>query len=244
MRVALIDSGINAGHEHVGEVVAGARVLASPDAIQLVEGIEAARDAIGHGTACAGLVRWFAPSAELIAVRVFDSTLRAPSSLLPLAFQYCARVRARLVNLSLGLSASEVEEEARQALDALLAGGAWVVAALGPRARPTWPASHRGVIAVTADPQLDSGSWIWIEDGFMDEEGAIHPLVATAPFPRPMPGQPRERNLAGVSFAAAAVTGLLAREENGVGDPHSLLRAGALERFATRADWLAARGVT
>jgi len=244
MRVALVDSGINSGHEHVGEVVAGARVILRDGTPELIEGLDAARDSIGHGTACAGLVRWFAPAVELVAVRVFDSTLRAPASLLPLSFQFCTAVRAELVNLSLGLESSEAQGEPMRALDSLLDRDTLVVAALGPRAQATWPACHPRVIAVTADPHLETGCWAWIEEGFRAEYGASHALVAAAPFPRPMPGRPREQNLAGVSFAAAAVTGLLAREEWRAGDAVTRLRAGARERFDTRAAWLAARGVT
>ena len=36
-------------------------------------------------------------------------------------------------------------------------------------------------------------------------------VVAAAPYPRPIPGVPRERNLSGISFAVANVTGMLAR---------------------------------
>ncbi|HMA22912.1 MAG TPA: hypothetical protein VKP00_02930, partial [Gemmatimonadaceae bacterium] len=34
---------------------------------------------------------------------------------------------------------------------------------------------------------------------------------SASPYPRPIPGVPQERNLAGVSFAVANVTGFLAR---------------------------------
>jgi hypothetical protein len=36
-------------------------------------------------------------------------------------------------------------------------------------------------------------------------------LFLASPFPRPIPGVPPERNLHGVSFAVANMTGLLAR---------------------------------
>ena len=242
MRVALIDSGINAGHEHVGAVRAGARIVTTPSGPAAIEGIDAAVDAIGHGTACAGLVRWLAPDAELIAIRVFDSTLRAPCGYLPPAFAFAMKEGARLANLSLGLHSEEVLPEADQALDALLDTGVTVVAALGPRAAPTWPASHPGVVAVTADPHLESDRWIWIDEGFRGPDGAAHPLVAAAPFPRPMPGRPREQNLAGVSFAAAAISGLLARLDLPSTAVSAGLREGAEERFTTRAAWLSARG--
>jgi hypothetical protein len=40
----------------------------------------------------------------------------------------------------------------------------------------------------------------------------MHPVsFAAAGFPRPIPGVPVERNLSGISFAVANVTGFLAR---------------------------------
>jgi hypothetical protein len=47
------------------------------------------------------------------------------------------------------------------------------------------------------------------------------PRFKAAPFPRPIPNVPRERNLSGVSFAVANVTGFLARATEALGDPFS-----------------------
>ena len=48
--------------------------------------------------------------------------------------------------------------------------------------------------------------------------GDVMPVFRASPFPRPIPGVPRERNLAGVSFAVANVTGFLARAMEGAPD--------------------------
>ena len=42
-------------------------------------------------------------------------------------------------------------------------------------------------------------------------------VVAAAPYPRPIPGVPVERNLSGISFAVANVTGVLGRVVEGWG---------------------------
>ncbi|MYG21824.1 MAG: hypothetical protein F4168_05470, partial [Gemmatimonadetes bacterium] len=41
-------------------------------------------------------------------------------------------------------------------------------------------------------------------------------VVAASPYPRPIPGVPVERNLSGISFAVANVTGVLASVLEGV----------------------------
>jgi hypothetical protein len=42
-------------------------------------------------------------------------------------------------------------------------------------------------------------------------------VFAASPYPRPIPGVPRERNLSGVSFAVANVTGFIARAVEAAG---------------------------
>ena len=58
IRVAVVDSGITAGHEHVGDVAAG---------VSLVAGSADTIDRLGHGTAVAAAIREKAPNAELVA---------------------------------------------------------------------------------------------------------------------------------------------------------------------------------
>ena len=40
---------------------------------------------------------------------------------------------------------------------------------------------------------------------------ASRPLFRASGYPRPIPGVPREKNLAGISFAVANATGFIAR---------------------------------
>src|SRR5260370_38082256 len=78
VRVAVIDSGIEADHPALGQAVRGgvvvevdrrtkAQVRLAPDA--------SPRDFFGHGTACAGIIHALAPEAELYSVRVFSRDL-------------------------------------------------------------------------------------------------------------------------------------------------------------------------
>ena len=58
------------------------------------------------------------------------------------------------------------------------------------------------ILAVTADPDLP---------GWTYTVGAPPSTFAASPFPRPIPGQPPQRNFAGTSFAAPRVAALMAR---------------------------------
>jgi hypothetical protein len=83
--------------------------------------------------------------------------------------------------------------------------GALVVCA-GVQDGVRWlPGALDGVVAVTLDWTLDRHACV------IEDEGPPRIHVRATGLPRPIPGVPPERNLRGVSFAVANVTGLLAR---------------------------------
>lgn len=216
VRVAVIDSGIAEGHPHVG-VVAETIVVGGGDPPDPL-------DRIGHGTAVAGAIREKAPEAELISVKVFHERLATNAASLANAIERAAEAGARVINLSLGTANPEHEAVLAGAVARAAARGAIVVAAReanGVRWLPGGLASP-AVVGVTA--AWDAGARDSIEVGF-EENGAIT-IVASA-YPRPVPGVPVERNLAGVSFAVANATGFVARVmegDAGGGDASGVLR--------------------
>ncbi len=90
MKIAIIDSGIHAGHPHVGAVAGGVSIV-SDDIV----------DRLGHGTAVAGAIRERAPFAELYAVKVFDRRLSTKQEFLLRALEWCAAEHMDLINMSL-----------------------------------------------------------------------------------------------------------------------------------------------
>ena len=96
VRVAVVDSGIAAGHPHVGGMVGGVSLLENG------EDPSDYRDRLGHGTAVAGAIREKAPDAELLAVRIFDRELKATAEVLARAISWAADHGVQLINLSLG----------------------------------------------------------------------------------------------------------------------------------------------
>lgn len=180
MKIAVIDSGIHAGHPHVGSV-AGAVHFAGEDAL----------DRLGHGTAVAAAIREKAPEAELFAVKVFDRRLSVRIEALLRALEWCREERMDAINLSLGTA----NEEHREALMAAVADNGVVVSAAN-----MLPGSLAGVIGVAADETCPRDEFRREGDVFL-----------ASPYPRPIPGVPPERNLQGVSFAVANMTGIVAR---------------------------------
>jgi subtilisin family serine protease len=182
MRVAILDSGIHAGHPHVGAVAGGF------DATGLSGNW---LDSIGHGTAVAGAIRSHAPDAELLAVKIFHGGLRTNIDIVLRGIRYAMQAGADILNLSLG--ASNPEHAARFA-DLLNRECRWVSAA------GSYPGLVPGVLAIEADPNLPRDQVTCLSPG----------RYAASPYPREIPGVPRERNLHGASFAVANFTGLLA----------------------------------
>jgi len=145
-------------------------------------------DRLGHGTAVMAAIQEKAPDADYFAVRVFDRELRTNIDALAAALQWCVDQRMDIVNLSLGTSkhAERFEPFVSRVL---------LVSAAG-----MFPGDLPGVIRVAPDPNL-------ARDRYRVEGETFY----ASGYPRPMPGVPRERNLSGVSFAVANMTGFAAR---------------------------------
>jgi len=203
MRIAVIDSGIHAGHPHVGEIAGAVHFTGEGQGDDPL-------DRLGHGTAVAGAIRERVPAAELFAVKVFDRRLTAPIGALLRALAWCRDERMDVVNLSLGTA----NPEHRAALEEALHGNAVIVSAAH-----MLPGSLAGVVGVAADATCS-------RDRFRYRDG----LYLASPYPRPIPGVPPERNLHGVSFAVANMTGFVALAMESAG------RAGLWAALSLRAE--------
>jgi hypothetical protein len=161
-------------------------------------------DRLGHGTAVAGAIRERAPDAELYAVKVFDWRLRASIDLILSAVSWCVENQMDLVNLSLG-----TENPEHRAPFVRASGGALIVGPFG-----VLPVT----VPVTADYDIPREIYRWDGESFV-----------ASPFPRSIPGVPPDRNLRGVSFAVANMTGFVARAlaQSPPGKLHAALIAGA-----------------
>ena len=207
MKIAIVDSGINAGHVHVGPVAGGVSFAEDGDSV----------DRLGHGTAVAGAIRQWAPDAELYAVKVFDRRLSATIETLLHALQWCRDQAMDIVNLSLGTATPAHRER--------------FLNSLGPRPLVVSPAdllpgSLPDAIGVAVDAACP-------RDAFHYSDGIFY----ASPYPRPIPGVSVERNLSGVSFAVANVTGLAAGSHQTTRDAliqWGTIRTGTIQKETVR----------
>jgi subtilisin family serine protease len=198
VRIAVIDSGVHAGHPHVGGVAGG--VAVGEDGTILDEFV----DRLGHGTAVTAAIREKAPEAEIIIVKVFWERLATTPATLVRAINEAVARGAGLVNLSLGTT----DARCRDALAAAIAHahecGAFLVAAAEDNGVRWLPGILDGVVPVTLD-------WSCPREAYRLIEQRERTVVATSGYPRDIPGVLRERNIKGISFAVANATGFVAR---------------------------------
>ena len=198
VRIAVIDSGVHAAHPHIGGVAGGVAIDESgrehDDYV----------DRLGHGTAVAAAIKEKAPDAEIYAVRVFDRALSTSVATLVRAIDWAARSGIHVANLSLGTSRPEHEPVLREAVARGRAAGLIIVSARDDEGVRWLPGCLPGVVPV----QLD---WSCPRDAFRSAtiDGAT--VFRASGFPRPIPGVAPDRNLHGISFAVANMTGFVGR---------------------------------
>ena len=153
-------------------------------------------DRLGHGTAVMAAIQEKAPEAEYYAVRIFHEALRTSSVSLLRAMEWAVDAGMDVINLSLGTNNPAHAELFRPVTERAVERGCRLVSAFN-----CYPGLLPGVIGVDLDPECDHETY--------DLRGETY---VAAGYPRDAPGIPRERNLQGISFAVANVSGFLARE--------------------------------
>jgi subtilisin family serine protease len=197
VRVAIIDSGVNPAHPHVGGVAGGITLGDSASSNDYL-------DYIGHGTAVAGVIREKAPEAQLYAVKVFDRALTTKIEAIIKAIDWCAENEMDVINLSLGTINPAHRVSIEQAVARAAEKGTVLVAALEMSGQSSLPGCLPSVIGVAAD-------WQCTRETYRVTAAGDNRVFIASPYPREIPGIPRERNLNGISFAVANMTGFVVR---------------------------------
>lgn len=199
-KVAVIDSGVHPTHPHITaeRLLPGLSVLA--DGTVLTDPAEAL-DKLGHGTAVTAAIQELAPEADILPIRVFRDGLRASARALATGIRLALEADCNLINLSLGTANPQHAEVFALLAEEALAQGALIVAAFEAEGQPCWPGSLPQVLGVGLDWDLPRGDPRLSPDRRM---------VMASGYPRPIPGVEPRRNLYGVSFAVAQVTGWIA----------------------------------
>jgi subtilisin family serine protease len=199
VRIAVIDSGVNRKHPHIASLAGGLSIRPNGEIEE-----DAYTDVLGHGTAVMAAIQEKAPDAEYFAVKVFHSSLRTTADSLLKAIEWAIEQRMDIVNLSLGTRNPDHRPRFEEAIQKAAKSHTLLVAANNADGQPCLPGSLASVIGVGLDWEMPANLYR-TED---TNDGALY--IASG-FPRSLPGVPRERNLHGISFAVANMTGFVAR---------------------------------
>ena len=200
VKVAIIDSGIDAEHPKIGRVAGGVgfivksgeRVIQQPDHT----------DCAGHGTACAGIIHKKAPDAELYSIRIFDETLSADGHALVAAIQWATEQRVDVINLSLGTTDAAYKDVIAKACQCAVETGIILIAAEHNDGVPSYPTNLSEVIGVT-------GGKIYDRYGYYYRPGNTIECVARGDEQRVCWMDGREIMISGTSYAAPILQALL-----------------------------------
>lgn len=202
IRIAIVDSGIDASHSGVGDVAGGVHIQIGKDGEVVFW--DDHTNCAGHGTACAGIIRKKAPNAMLYSVRIFDASLMADGRALIAAIQWCIDNEMDVVNLSLGTTdvtfKKSLQKVCRKAVDA----GVILVAAESNDGRESYPAVFPEVVGVT-------GGAIYEPDGFHYRKDQRIECVVRGDEQRVCWLNGKHIMTGGNSFAAPHITGIIAR---------------------------------
>src|SRR5438067_1853421 len=145
VRIAVIDSGVNARHPHISGLAGGVSVL--PGSIE--EG--SCSDMLGHGTAVMAAIQEKAPKAQYFAVKVFHSSLRTSTECLLKAIEWAIEQRVDIINLSLGTRNLEHMPRFKTVIAQAAQSKVWLVAARDADSDRCLPGCLPGVFGVGLD---------------------------------------------------------------------------------------------
>lgn len=206
VRVAVIDSGVNAGHPHIGRVAGGISIGHDGEIEE-----NAFVDLLGHGTAVMAAIQEKATEADYFAVRVFHSSLTTSAKNLAVAIEWAIAQGMDIVNLSLGTSNPNHAPLFMPLISRASGAGVAFVSARNAGEQRCMPGCLPGVFGVELDPGCGRNSYSAGDatDGW---------VFRASGYPRPAPGIPREYNLQGISFAVANMSGFIARARESLED--------------------------
>ncbi len=192
VRVAIIDSGVDATHPAVGGIVNG-YVAIQEDPAQpehFLYDTAPHDDVYGHGTACAGIIRSLAPECEIYSVRVLGANLGGRGSVFAAGLRWAIENKMHVCNLSLSTSNRKLFGPLHELADQAYYQGILLVAAANNIPLPCFPALYASVVSVGShginnpqlfyynpQPPVEFGAWginvrvAWMNGGWLTATG-------------------------------------------------------------------------
>jgi subtilisin family serine protease len=149
VKVAVIDSGIDAAHAALGGRVAGyANVVEGPQG--LAYSTEPHTDVYGHGTACAGIIRSIAPDCELYSIQVLGPSLTGKGIVFAAGLRWAIENGMHICNLSMGTTSRDFYGILHELVDMAYFQNVMLVTAANNVPIPAFPSVYSSVISIAS----------------------------------------------------------------------------------------------
>ncbi len=156
VRVAVIDSGIDADHPRLGACVdRDGSVAFAVENRELVRADGPHDDSFGHGTACAGIVHSLAPACRITSVKVLGRGLRGKAAAFLAGLAWAIDEGFDVINLSLGTRKREWALAFYDACDRAYFGNSFIVTAANNVQRRSFPSLYASVASVACNLDAD-----------------------------------------------------------------------------------------
>jgi len=205
VKVAIVDSGVDADHPDVDEVAGGVALEFDPNAEDHVRYHEGPHeDLYGHGTACAAIVRKVAPEAAIYSVRVLGERLTGKGIVFAAGLQWAIDNGMDVANLSLSTGRQDYYGLFHEIADDAYFRKLMLVCAVNNVPSPSFPSLYSSVFSVAAHARSDPFGFAY---------NPRPPVEFGAPgIDIEVAWQDKSRIVAtGNSFAAPHIAGLIAR---------------------------------
>ncbi|WP_327048797.1 S8 family serine peptidase [Microbispora sp. NBC_01189] len=153
VRVCVLDTGVDASHPLVGGLERSLVVADDGGDLTVVDCDPA--DPVGHGTACAGLIRSIAPAVSLTSVRVLTDGRSGSGAALLAGLRWAVEEGFDLVNLSLSTTRSQFLPELHELADRAYFRRCLLVAAAHNMPVLSFPWTFSSVISVASHDEPD-----------------------------------------------------------------------------------------
>jgi subtilisin len=158
--VAVVDSGVERTHPAVGGRLTGSvRVELDGEDTLIVD--DEPTDAVGHGTACAGIIHGLAPLATLLSVRVLGADNRGKGLAFAAGLEWAIRNGASIINLSLSSRSESMFATLHDLADQAYFANALLICAANNVAVASYPSLFASVVSVAAHDVRDPDTWFY-----------------------------------------------------------------------------------
>lgn len=157
VRVAVVDSGVDAGHpalEGCVDVDKGVSISLDDDD-NPIDNVGPHGDSFGHGTACSSIIHSIAPEARITSVKVLGDGLTGKAAAFLRGLGWAIEQGYDVINLSLGTNRRDWALAFHEVCDQAYFSGSVVVTAANNVTRPSFPSLYASVFSVACNLSQD-----------------------------------------------------------------------------------------